>query len=47
MVKKQNCVISIQTSSDIFMVYIKTGYLKSIGGNVENRFGTSNYELDD
>ena len=45
MVKKQNCVIWIQTMC--FTVYIKTNDLyKDISEDAETRFDTSNYELD-
>ena len=44
MVKKQNCVIWIQTS---FIVYIKTDDIyKDIAEDFETRFDTSTYEID-
>ena len=44
MVKKQTCVMQIQT---FFIVFIKTDDIyKYIAEDVETKFDTSNYELD-
>ena len=46
MVKKQNCVIWIQTDSQFHCIHKTDDIYKDIAEDVETRFDTSDYELN-